>query len=138
MPDKPQIWFLTGSQHLYGPETLDQVAAQSQQIQRMLSDSGRIGTEIVWRPVLTDSSAIRAIMQAANNDPRPRWEPAQPASVSPCQIVTWFAVRTGLPSARSSWSRIAIVFHAVSGTITAWASGRPLCAGLIRMVVEAS
>uniref|UniRef100_UPI0004C46E46 L-arabinose isomerase family protein n=1 Tax=Lentzea aerocolonigenes TaxID=68170 RepID=UPI0004C46E46 len=69
MPGKPQIWFLTGSQHLYGPETLDQVAAQSQQIQRMLSDSGRISTEIVWKPVLTDSAAIRAVMQEANNDP---------------------------------------------------------------------
>jgi L-arabinose isomerase len=66
---KPQIWFLTGSQHLYGQETLDQVAAQSQQIQRMLSESGRIGTEIVWKPVLTDTGAIRSAMQHANNDP---------------------------------------------------------------------
>ncbi|WP_394618229.1 L-arabinose isomerase [Lentzea sp. JNUCC 0626] len=69
MPDKPQIWFLTGSQHLYGPETLDQVAAQSQQIRRMLADSGRISAEIVWKPVLTDSGAIRAVMQDANADP---------------------------------------------------------------------
>ncbi|MEU0880970.1 L-arabinose isomerase [Lentzea sp. NPDC005914] len=66
---KPQVWFLTGSQHLYGPETLDQVAAQSQQIQRMLADSGKISTEIVWKPVLTDAGAIRSIMQTANNDP---------------------------------------------------------------------
>ena len=29
---KEQVWFLTGSQHLYGPETLDQVAEQSAQI----------------------------------------------------------------------------------------------------------
>ena len=29
---KSQVWFLTGSQHLYGPETLDQVAAQSAEI----------------------------------------------------------------------------------------------------------
>ncbi|WP_434443209.1 L-arabinose isomerase [Lentzea sp. E54] len=69
MVDKPQIWFLTGSQHLYGAETLDQVAAQSQQIRRMLTDSGRISAEIVWKPVLTDSSAIRSVMQEANNDP---------------------------------------------------------------------
>ncbi|NUT53236.1 MAG: L-arabinose isomerase, partial [Saccharothrix sp.] len=66
---KPQVWFLTGSQHLYGQETLDQVAGQSQQIQRMLADSGKISTEIVWKPVLTDAAAIRAIMQEANNDP---------------------------------------------------------------------
>ena len=66
---KPQLWFLTGSQHLYGPETLDQVASQSQQIQRTLTASGRISAEIVWKPVLTDSTAIRDVMLAANADP---------------------------------------------------------------------
>jgi L-arabinose isomerase len=62
----PQIWFLTGSQHLYGPETLAQVASQSQQIQRELGDSGAVPAEIVWQPVLTDSASIRAVMLAAN------------------------------------------------------------------------
>lgn len=66
---KPQVWFLTGSQHLYGPDTLEQVAQQSQQIQRMLTESGRITAEIVWQPVLTDTAAIRDVMLAANNDP---------------------------------------------------------------------
>ncbi|MEV4759754.1 L-arabinose isomerase [Micromonospora sp. NPDC049559] len=66
---KPQIWFLTGSQHLYGPETLAQVAEQSQQIQRMLDGSGAIAAEIVWRPVLTDAAAIRRVMLDANSDP---------------------------------------------------------------------
>ncbi|MGX7828437.1 L-arabinose isomerase [Actinokineospora sp. 24-640] len=69
MSSKPQVWFLTGSQHLYGAETLAQVAEQSQQIQRMLAESGRIGAELVWQPVLTDAAAIRAVMQAANTDP---------------------------------------------------------------------
>ncbi|MEU8228587.1 L-arabinose isomerase [Actinoplanes sp. NPDC048967] len=66
---KPQIWFLTGSQHLYGPETLDQVASQSQQIQQLLTTSGGISAEIVSKPVLTDSAAIRTVMLAANADP---------------------------------------------------------------------
>jgi L-arabinose isomerase len=66
---KPQVWFLTGSQALYGPETLDQVAAQSQQLQRSLSESGRIAAEIVWRPVLTEAAAIRRVMTEANADP---------------------------------------------------------------------
>ncbi|MBP2479614.1 L-arabinose isomerase [Crossiella equi] len=66
---KPQVWFLTGSQHLYGPETLAQVAGQSQEIQRMLTGSGRLAAEVVWRPVLTDAGAIRATMQEANADP---------------------------------------------------------------------
>ncbi|WP_433293487.1 L-arabinose isomerase [Actinoplanes sp. CA-030573] len=65
---KPQIWFLTGSQHLYGPETLDQVAAQSAEIQRLLADGG-LSAEIVGKPVLTDSAAIRQTMLEANADP---------------------------------------------------------------------
>jgi L-arabinose isomerase len=68
-PDKPQVWFLTGSQHLYGPETLRQVAEQSQQIHRTLSDSGMPRAELLWKPVLTDSAGIRALMQEANNEP---------------------------------------------------------------------
>ncbi|MBT8228475.1 MAG: L-arabinose isomerase, partial [Dactylosporangium sp.] len=58
---KPQVWFLTGSQHLYGPETLEQVADQSRQIQRILDASGGIVVEIIWKPVLTDASAIRTV-----------------------------------------------------------------------------
>jgi L-arabinose isomerase len=65
---KPQIWFLTGSQHLYGPETIDQVAAQSAEIQQMLV-SGGLSAELVGRPVLTDSGAIRQTMLEANADP---------------------------------------------------------------------
>ncbi|AGL18448.1 L-arabinose isomerase [Actinoplanes sp. N902-109] len=65
---KPQIWFLTGSQHLYGPETLEQVADQSKQIQRMLVDGG-LGVELVGKPVLTDSPAIRQVMIEASADP---------------------------------------------------------------------
>ncbi|HEY2671701.1 MAG TPA: L-arabinose isomerase [Rugosimonospora sp.] len=67
--DKPQLWFLTGSQHLYGPDTLRQVADQSQQIQRALRDSAALSVELVWKPVLTDSAGVRAIMQEANNEP---------------------------------------------------------------------
>ncbi|MEV6303594.1 L-arabinose isomerase [Actinoplanes sp. NPDC051861] len=64
---KPQIWFLTGSQHLYGPETLDQVAAQSAEIQRTLAGGG-LHAEIVGKPVLTDSGAIKRLMLEANAD----------------------------------------------------------------------
>ncbi|MCU7726185.1 L-arabinose isomerase [Actinoplanes sp. KI2] len=65
---KSQVWFLTGSQHLYGPETLDQVAAQSAEIQGLLTDAG-LSAEIVGKPVLTDSGAIRQVMLEANADP---------------------------------------------------------------------
>ncbi|WP_436530449.1 L-arabinose isomerase [Actinoplanes sp. HUAS TT8] len=64
---KPQIWFLTGSQHLYGPETLQQVADQSAEIQRTLAAG--LGAELLTRPVLTDSGAIKQVMLDANADP---------------------------------------------------------------------
>jgi L-arabinose isomerase len=66
---KPKLWFLTGSQHLYGEETLRQVAGQSEQVQQLLTASGRIPAEIVGVPVLTDASAIRRVMLEANGDP---------------------------------------------------------------------
>jgi len=66
---KPQVWFLTGSQHLYGPETLQQVADQSAQIQRTLTASGGLSAEIVGKPVLTEAPAIRRVMLEANADP---------------------------------------------------------------------
>jgi L-arabinose isomerase len=43
---KPKLWFLTGSQHLYGDDTLRQVAGQSEQVQQLLTASGRIPAEI--------------------------------------------------------------------------------------------
>src|SRR6478752_9425617 len=64
-----QVWFFTGSQHLYGEETLRQVAAQSQQIAGTLAESADIPVTVVWKPVLTDSSAIRKAALDANADP---------------------------------------------------------------------
>ena len=69
MTSKQQVWFLTGSQHLYGPETLDQVAEQSAQIQGMLSASGGLSAEIVGLPVLTEAAAIRRVVLEANANP---------------------------------------------------------------------
>lgn len=68
MPGQLECWFLTGSQGLYGPETLDQVAAQSQQISRTLDASDELPVPLIWKPVLTDAEAIRRIMLEANAD----------------------------------------------------------------------
>ena len=64
----PQLWFLTGSQGLYGPETLDQVANQSKEIAGALDAGPELTVPVVWKPVLTDADAIRRIMLEANND----------------------------------------------------------------------
>ncbi|PKI91665.1 L-arabinose isomerase [Actinomycetales bacterium SN12] len=68
--DEYEVWFLTGSQHLYGPETLAQVAEQSQQIARTLDEAAEVPVRIVWKPVLTDSASIKRIALEANADER--------------------------------------------------------------------
>jgi L-arabinose isomerase len=65
-----EIWFLTGSQHLYGDAVLAQVATQSQQVAASLDVSDSVAAPVVWKPVLTDSDAIRRVMLAANSDDR--------------------------------------------------------------------
>ena len=61
-----EVWFLTGSQGLYGEDTLRQVAEQSQTIARMLDEAGDIPVRVVWKPVLTDSASIRRAAIEAN------------------------------------------------------------------------
>lgn len=63
------IWFLTGSQGLYGPDTLDQVAVQSKRIAETLGQSESIPLGIDWKPVLTDRESILNTIRKANLDP---------------------------------------------------------------------
>jgi L-arabinose isomerase len=53
-----EVWFLTGSQGLYGEETLQQVAAQSSEIARRLDEAPEIPVRVVWKPVLTSREEI--------------------------------------------------------------------------------
>lgn len=62
-----EIWFLTGSQHLYGPETLEQVNTHSREIAGALSDASAIPTKVVFKPVLTTPEEIYGIVREANN-----------------------------------------------------------------------
>lgn len=64
----PEIWFITGSQHLYGPETLKQVAANAQAIVGGLSGSKRIPLKVVFKPVLKTPDEIRALCLEADHD----------------------------------------------------------------------
>ncbi|KAA9380973.1 L-arabinose isomerase [Microbispora cellulosiformans] len=61
-----RFWFLTGSQGLYGEDTLRQVAEQSQRIAETLGEG--LPFELEWRPVLTDAAAIRRVCLEANAD----------------------------------------------------------------------
>jgi L-arabinose isomerase len=64
-----EIWFLTGSQHLYGPEAIEQVGIHSQEIASALNDVAAIPTKIVYKPVLTTPEAILNVCQEANTEP---------------------------------------------------------------------
>ncbi len=66
---KLEVWFATGSQHLYGPETLKQVAENSQAIVNGLNKSGLIPVNVIFKPVLTTPDAINTICLEANNAP---------------------------------------------------------------------
>src|SRR5215468_6270004 len=63
-----EVWFLTGSQQLYGDETLRQVAEQSGAIAGVLAAAESIPVRVVWQPVLTGSEGIRRVMLEANHD----------------------------------------------------------------------
>lgn len=62
-----EVWFITGSQHLYGPETLKKVAEHSQEIAKGLNSSSSIPVKVVFKPVLVSPDAITELCQDANN-----------------------------------------------------------------------
>jgi L-arabinose isomerase len=61
--DGYEIWFVTGSQTLYGEETLRQVAEQSQQVADGL---GGLPVRVVWKPVLKEADSIRRLALEVN------------------------------------------------------------------------
>ena len=63
---KLEVWFITGSQHLYGEETLKQVAADSQQIVKALDKSAKLPVHIVFKPVVKTPDEIFITIQEAN------------------------------------------------------------------------
>ena len=65
-----ELWFLTGSQSLYGDDTLRQVADQAGQVVAALDAAPGIPVRIVPQPVLTTSDAIRRACLDATTDDR--------------------------------------------------------------------
>jgi len=62
-----EVWFVTGSQHLYGREALAQVDVHSQKIAASLDGEKSLPFKIVFKPVLTTAEEIRALCREANN-----------------------------------------------------------------------
>lgn len=65
--NKSEVWFVTGSQHLYGAETLKQVAIDSAIIAKALDSSSEIAAKVIFKPVLTTSDSIFDLCSEANN-----------------------------------------------------------------------
>jgi L-arabinose isomerase len=65
----PNIWFVTGSQHLYGPGPLRQVEENAAKIVDGLNASRRLPLLVVAQPLMTTPDQIRALCRAADQDP---------------------------------------------------------------------
>lgn len=74
---KKEIWFITGSQHLYGQETLDKVAEHSRSIVKGLNESEHLPIEIVFKPTVKSPDEIKAICIQANS------------SINCLGVITW-------------------------------------------------
>src|ERR1035437_3063236 len=62
-----EVWLITGSQHLYGPGVLAQVAENSQIIASSLTASDALSIKIVAKDTVTSPSDILSVCQAANS-----------------------------------------------------------------------
>ena len=63
-----EVWFITGSQHLYGSETLKQVDRDSAAIAEGLNKSGKMPVKIVFKPVVKTPDEILDICVQASAD----------------------------------------------------------------------
>ena len=65
-----EIWFVTGSQHLYGAETLRQVAEHSEKMAAGLNAAEQMPFRVVFKPILTTPEEIRGLCREANGNER--------------------------------------------------------------------
>lgn len=62
-----EFWFVTGSQHLYGPEVIEIVAKHSMEIAEYI-DKNVAPFKVVFKPILTNSTDIKTLCLNANSD----------------------------------------------------------------------
>ncbi len=67
---KYEFWFLTGSQDLYGDDTLRQVAEDSKKVVEAFAADKGMPCAIAWKPTLLTPDSIRTTLEQANADPR--------------------------------------------------------------------
>ncbi len=74
---KFEFWFITGSQHLYGPETLKQAAEHSRIMAESLNKDPSLPGSVVFKPIVTTPDEIAKVCEEANH------------SESCAGIITW-------------------------------------------------
>lgn len=62
-----EVWFVTGSQHLYGPETLKQVALNAETIVKAFNENDQLPVKVIFKPVVKTPEEILQTILAANN-----------------------------------------------------------------------
>jgi len=62
-----EAWFVTGSQHLYGPETLKTVQEHASLVGKALDAAPEIPVKVVCKPVMTGSDSIHELCLEANS-----------------------------------------------------------------------
>ncbi|MEN3753578.1 L-arabinose isomerase [Mangrovibacter yixingensis] len=63
-----EVWFVIGSQHLYGPETLRQVTQHAEHVVNSLNAEAKLPCKLVLKPLGTTPDEITAICREANHD----------------------------------------------------------------------
>ncbi|OFY40713.1 MAG: L-arabinose isomerase [Bacteroidetes bacterium GWF2_40_14] len=63
-----EVWFITGSQHLYGDEILKQVAGHSLKMVEELNATAGFPTKLIWKPTVKSSEEILSTIIAANSE----------------------------------------------------------------------
>jgi L-arabinose isomerase len=61
-----EVWFVTGSQHLYGEETLKLVSSHAEAIAKGLNGAEAISVTVIFKPIVTTTEEITKVMQEAN------------------------------------------------------------------------
>lgn len=63
-----QVWFVSGTLELYGPESFRRVSEQSQEVVAHLNASDDIPVTVLWKTALADTASIRRVFLEANSD----------------------------------------------------------------------
>ncbi|NDJ54032.1 MAG: L-arabinose isomerase [Chloroflexi bacterium] len=66
--DPLEVWFVVGSQQLYGPDALAQVAQNAATIVDALNESTQLSVKVHYKPIVTTPEKVHNICLAANGE----------------------------------------------------------------------